>query len=207
MTRPRVPWEGQRRTVLHPLEYAALLTAARRDGPASHALVALLGMIGPRISEATNINIADLRSRSGYELLTILGAPAHPARIIRSSTALCSWGSSEDLAEQLAEVARELERGAHGRRTRRRHSRGRPTSRECRPAVGVPPGRGTATRATSSPHSVTPTSDDAAHRTAPVGLRRRGPVRAAASCVGCLPRLRHRRRHPCAPRFRSPAPG
>ena len=40
VTRPRVPWEGQRRTVLHPLEYAALLTAARRDGSNSHALVA-----------------------------------------------------------------------------------------------------------------------------------------------------------------------
>ena len=29
VTRRRVAWEGQRRTVLHPLEYAALLTAAR----------------------------------------------------------------------------------------------------------------------------------------------------------------------------------
>ena len=43
VTRPKAPWEAQRRTVLHPLEYAALLTAARRDGPQSHALVALLG--------------------------------------------------------------------------------------------------------------------------------------------------------------------
>jgi site-specific recombinase XerD len=47
VTRPKAPWEAQHRTVLHPLEYAALLTAARRDGPPSHALVALLGMIGP----------------------------------------------------------------------------------------------------------------------------------------------------------------
>ncbi len=45
-------WEAQRRTVLHPLEYAALLTAARRDGPHSHALVAMLGMLGLRVSEA-----------------------------------------------------------------------------------------------------------------------------------------------------------
>ena len=73
VTRPRVPWEGQRRTMLHPLEYAALLTAARRDGPGSHALVALLGMIGLRVSEATNINSTDLRSQSGYELLTVMG--------------------------------------------------------------------------------------------------------------------------------------
>ena len=81
VTRPRVPWEGQRRTVLHPLEYAALLTAARRDGPGSHVLVALLGMIGLRVSEATNINVTDLRSQSGYELLIIIGKGAKPALI------------------------------------------------------------------------------------------------------------------------------
>ncbi|GAC1444566.1 MAG: hypothetical protein NVSMB55_21370 [Mycobacteriales bacterium] len=52
VTRPRTSWESQRRTVLHPLGYAALLTTARRDGASSHALVALLGMLGLRISEA-----------------------------------------------------------------------------------------------------------------------------------------------------------
>ncbi len=81
VTRPRVPWEGQRRTVLHPLEYAALLTAAHATVRGSHALVALLGMIGLRISEATNITITGLRSQSGYELLTILGKGAKPALI------------------------------------------------------------------------------------------------------------------------------
>jgi integrase/recombinase XerD len=29
VTRPKVAWEGQKRTVLHPLEFAALLAAAR----------------------------------------------------------------------------------------------------------------------------------------------------------------------------------
>ena len=81
VTRPRVPWEGQRRTVLHPLEYAALLTATRRDSAGSHALVALLGMIGLRVGEATGTNITDLRSQSGYELLTIMGKGAKPALI------------------------------------------------------------------------------------------------------------------------------
>lgn len=81
VTRPRVPWEGQRRTVLHPLEYAALLTAARRDGPGSHALVALLGMVGLRVGEAIGIDVTDLRSQSGYELLTIMGKGAKPALI------------------------------------------------------------------------------------------------------------------------------
>jgi integrase/recombinase XerD len=81
VTRPRVPWEGQRRTVLHPLEYAALLTTARRDGPGSHALVALLGPIGLRVGEAIRVDITDLRTQSGYELLTIMGKGAKPAVI------------------------------------------------------------------------------------------------------------------------------
>jgi len=37
---------GQTRTVLHPLEFAALLAAARSSGPNDHALVCLLGMLG-----------------------------------------------------------------------------------------------------------------------------------------------------------------
>ncbi len=39
VTRPKVAWEGQRRTVLHPLEFAAVLSAARTSGPNDHALV------------------------------------------------------------------------------------------------------------------------------------------------------------------------
>lgn len=81
VTRPRVAWEGQRRTVLHPLEYAALLSAARRDGPASHALVALLGMLGLRVSEACQANLSDLHYESGYELLTVMGKGHKPAQI------------------------------------------------------------------------------------------------------------------------------
>jgi integrase/recombinase XerD len=81
VTRPRVAWEGQRRTVLHPLEYAALLTAARHDGPSSHALVAVLGMLGLRVCEACNADITDLHYESGYELLTIMGKGRKPAQI------------------------------------------------------------------------------------------------------------------------------
>lgn len=61
VTRPRVPWEGQRRTVLHLLEFAAVLSAARRHSDIAHALVALLGMLGLRVSEACN---AQLQSRA-----------------------------------------------------------------------------------------------------------------------------------------------
>jgi site-specific recombinase XerD len=81
VTRPRIAWEGQRRTVLHPLEYAALLTAARHDGPQSHALVALLGMLGLRISEACGADITDLTYQSGYELLNVMGKGSKPAQI------------------------------------------------------------------------------------------------------------------------------
>jgi len=81
VTRPSVPWEGQRRTVLHPLEFAALLTAARRDGPHSHALVALLGMIGLRVGEVCRISVTDLREQAGYELLSIIGKGNKPAVI------------------------------------------------------------------------------------------------------------------------------
>ncbi len=81
VTRPRVAWEGQRRTVLHPLEYAALLTAARQDGPTSHALVALLGMLGLRVGEVVHADVTDLRTQSGYELLYILGKGAKPALV------------------------------------------------------------------------------------------------------------------------------
>lgn len=48
VTRPKVTWEGQKRTVLHPLGFAALLAAAPTSAPNDHALVCLLGMLGLR---------------------------------------------------------------------------------------------------------------------------------------------------------------
>ena len=81
VTRPKVAWEGQKRTVLHPLEFAALLAAARTSGPNDHALVCLLGMLGLRVSEACATDIADLRYEAGYELLHVLGKGAKPADI------------------------------------------------------------------------------------------------------------------------------
>lgn len=82
VTRPKVAWgEGQRRTVLHPLEFAAVLSAARTSGPNDHALVCLLGMLGLPVSEACGADITDLRYESGYELLHVLGKGAKPADI------------------------------------------------------------------------------------------------------------------------------
>ena len=81
VTRPKVAWEAQKRTTLHPLEFAALLSAARTSSPNDHALVCLLGMLGLRISEACAADITDIRYESGYELLHIIGKGAKPADI------------------------------------------------------------------------------------------------------------------------------
>ena len=81
VTRPKVAWEGQKRTVLHPLEFAALLSAARTSSPNDHALVCLLGMLGLRVSEACGADITDIRYESGYELLHVIGKGAKPADI------------------------------------------------------------------------------------------------------------------------------
>jgi len=81
VTRPKVTWEGQKRTVLHPLEFAAMLFAARTSSPVDHALVCLLGMLGLRVGEACNADITDIRYESGYELLHVIGKGAKPADI------------------------------------------------------------------------------------------------------------------------------
>jgi len=67
--------------VLHPLEFAALLAAARSAGGTDHALVALLGMLGLRVSEACHADIDDIRYQAGYEILHVLGKGAKPADI------------------------------------------------------------------------------------------------------------------------------
>jgi site-specific recombinase XerD len=78
VARPAVPWEGQRRTFLHPLEFAAVLSAARRSDPNDHALICLLGMIGLRVSEACGASITDIRYESGYEILHVIGKGSKP---------------------------------------------------------------------------------------------------------------------------------
>ncbi len=81
VTGPKVAWEGQKRTVLRPLEFAALLSAARASGPNDHALVCLLGMLGLRVSEACAAEIIDIRYEAGYELLHVVGKGVKPADI------------------------------------------------------------------------------------------------------------------------------
>ncbi len=81
VSRPKVPWEGQRRTLLHPLEFAALLTAARQHSDTAHALVALLGMLGLRVTEACQAQVTDLQYTGGYQVLRVLGKGNKPAQI------------------------------------------------------------------------------------------------------------------------------
>lgn len=80
VSRPKVSWEGQKRTCC-PLEFAALPAAARVSGPNDHALVCLFGMLGLRVSEACATDITDLPYEAGYELLHVLGKGAKPADI------------------------------------------------------------------------------------------------------------------------------
>jgi integrase/recombinase XerD len=81
VTRPNVGVGGAERTVLHPLEFAALLAAARTSGPNDHGLVCLLGMLGLRVSEACATEITDIRYEAGYEPLHVLGKGTKPADI------------------------------------------------------------------------------------------------------------------------------
>jgi integrase/recombinase XerD len=62
--RPRVSGESPRLGIER-ADYAALLAAARDDGPRSWALVALLGLLGLRVSEATGLDVEDLGLERG----------------------------------------------------------------------------------------------------------------------------------------------
>lgn len=78
VTRPRCRGRGSAERCC---TRAAVLSAARRHSPTAHALVALLGMLGLRVSEACNARVEDLRYAGGYELLHVIGKGARPAEI------------------------------------------------------------------------------------------------------------------------------
>jgi integrase/recombinase XerD len=71
--RPSVPPESPTLGFTH-LQFEALLTAAR-ESPNSYdfALVAMLGLLGLRIFEATGANIADLGEEHGHRVLRVCG--------------------------------------------------------------------------------------------------------------------------------------
>ena len=56
------------------LQFEALLTAARQSpNPCDFALVAMLGLLGLRIFEATSADIADLGEEHGHRVLRVCG--------------------------------------------------------------------------------------------------------------------------------------
>jgi integrase/recombinase XerD len=71
--RPEVPAESPTLGFTH-LQFEALLTAARESAnPPGSALVAMLGLLGLRIFEATSANITDLGEEHGHRVLRVCG--------------------------------------------------------------------------------------------------------------------------------------
>jgi integrase/recombinase XerD len=71
--RPSVPAESPTLGFTH-LQFEALLTAARESPhPCDFALVAMLGLLGLRIFEATGADIADLSEEHGHRVLRVCG--------------------------------------------------------------------------------------------------------------------------------------
>jgi site-specific recombinase XerD len=68
--RPKVGTDTQS-TGLDRQELASLITAARTDGPRTHALVLLLALNGLRISEALGADASDLDTERGHRVLRI----------------------------------------------------------------------------------------------------------------------------------------
>ena len=71
--RPTVPPESPTLGFTH-LQFEALLTSARQSSnPCDFALVAMLGLLGLRIFEATGADIADLGEEHGHRVLRVCG--------------------------------------------------------------------------------------------------------------------------------------
>ena len=78
---PKVHEEGQKRTFLTPLEFAAFLEASRKAGLVEHAAAALLGLSGLRVGEMCSLRVESLSQDGGYDSLKFIGKGGKPADI------------------------------------------------------------------------------------------------------------------------------
>jgi integrase/recombinase XerD len=79
--RPSVPDDDEGKPWLNPLELSALFKESAKR-PKDHLLVGLLGMMGLRISEATQLDIEfNLRVVGAYEAIFIIGKGSKPATL------------------------------------------------------------------------------------------------------------------------------
>ena len=78
---PKVHEEGQKRTFLTPLEFAAFLEASRKMGKVEHAATALMGLSGLRVAELVSLQVESVTQDGGYDMLTFIGKGNKPAVI------------------------------------------------------------------------------------------------------------------------------
>jgi integrase/recombinase XerD len=85
---PSVPAESPALGFTH-LQFEALLTAARESpDPCDFALVAMLGLLGLRIFEATSADTADLGEKHGHRVLRVCGKGTKVV-LVRNGHAAC----------------------------------------------------------------------------------------------------------------------
>lgn len=77
--RPKLPDESQTLGLTH-LEFEAVLVASR-GRPTDHALIALLGLLGLRVSEACGLDVTDLGFEHGHRTVHFIGKGNKPALI------------------------------------------------------------------------------------------------------------------------------
>lgn len=94
--RPKVHRELQHREVLTVLEYAAMLSVARRMGPNEHLIMMLAGMMGLRASEMADLTVESLSIVRGYTTITFIGKGDKAARIPVSIPVLTAIDAAVD---------------------------------------------------------------------------------------------------------------